>query len=89
MIEAMEKSLIANKNPELRARQIVSKFVVQPDMKKMLDAWVVDSFKWDPKQMEVLFQVRLCASAQYLLIDVLCPCAVSRVCHYFCSFSRW
>ena len=62
MIEAMEKSLLANKNPELRARQIVSKLVVQPDMKKLLDAWVVDSFKWDAKQMEVLFQVRLCAS---------------------------
>jgi hypothetical protein len=28
MIDAMEKSLIANKNPELRARQIVSKLVV-------------------------------------------------------------
>jgi hypothetical protein len=57
MIAAMESSLIANKDPERRARQIISQFVDHPDMKKLLHAWVEDSFKWDRKQMEVLMQV--------------------------------
>jgi hypothetical protein len=57
MIAVMEQSLILNKNPELRARKIISRFVRQPDMKKVLDVWVQDSFKWDKKQMMVLLQV--------------------------------
>jgi hypothetical protein len=88
MLDAMEKSLIANKNPELRARQIVSKLVVQPDMKKLLDAWVVDSFKWDPKQMEVLFQVQSVPSAVSFDFCAWFVFSVT-VCSFcdFCSFS--
>ena len=49
--------MIANKDPERRARQIISQFVGHPDMKKLLDAWVSDSYMWDPKQMKVLMEV--------------------------------
>jgi hypothetical protein len=84
MIAVMEQSLLVNKNPELRARKIISRFVRQPDMKKVLDVWVQDSFKWDKKQMMVLLQV-----SWLFLVDVVCVVSRSYVrCFISVSF-RW